>query len=411
MFEQLTYSSIPTQTVQCYFTGGATDKCPSPLVARYPAGPRVRKEAYVGSIRGKKEKKVFHEFDRWRYEASGHSELHHCNLNMNGGLGPYIDGGTQWIYLLSKHGAVTPSLDFSPQSLRLTEADESYRKYMIQKTFAKANEARFNVTVQLAELAETLEYLNGIFGTIGKLFFKHGTLSDWKSNKRFLSGAKDLWERIKHPESTWLEYRYAIMPMILSAQDLLESLKPVSPTERWEGYKKYPEKVVTDHYFNYSAGKLCFTVEKSTTIKTGVGLDVKSQMDAAPWGTGIYDFALAAWEKTTLSFVLDWFFDVGQWLESFRNTDLVLSQQFATLVKETEIKLWLDVGKSTTGNVYSCPTVGDPFRVSALHMTRLVGENVKLPTLPMFTPGKLSVLRQLDALALIIGALQSLRKR
>lgn len=411
MFETLTYSTTPEQTVQCFFTGGASEHCPSPLVARYYAGERVRKQAYVGSVRGKKEKKVFHEFDRWRYEASGHSELHHCNLNMNGGLGPYVDGGTQWIYLLSKHGAVSPLLDFSPDSFRITEDDEDYRKYMIQKTFAKANEARFNCTVQLAELAETLDYLHGIFGTIGKMFFKHGTLSDWKSNKRFLSGAKDLWERVKHPESTWLEYRYAIMPMILSAQDLLASLKSVSPTSRWEGYKKYPVKETRDHFFNYGAGSLCFTVEKSTTIKTGVGLDVKSQMDSAPWGTGAYDFALAAWEKTTLSFVLDWMWDVGQWLESFRNTDLVLNQRFATLVKETEFKLWLDIGKSRTGEVYSCPTIGDPFRVSALHITRLIGGDVELPTLPMFTPGSLSVLRRLDALALIIGALQSLRKR
>lgn len=411
MFENLTYSYQPEQTVQCYHTGGATEHCPGPLVARYPAGSRVRKQAYVGSVRGKKEKKVFHEFDRWRYEVSGQTKLHHCNLNMNGGLGPYIDGGEQWIYLLSKHGAVSPILDFSPDSLRITEEDEQYRKYIIQKTFAKANEARFGVTVQLAELAESLEYLNGIFGTIGKLFFKHGTLSDWKSNKRFLAGMKDLWERVKHPESTWLEYRYAIMPMILSAQDLLESLKPVSPVTRWEGYKKYPDKSVTDHWFNYAAGNLCFTVEKTQTIKTGVGLNVKSQMDPAPWGTGAYDFALAAWEKTTLSFVLDWFFDVGQWLESFRNTDLVLDQRFSTLVKETELKLWLNVGKSNTGPVYECPTEGNPFRVSALHITRIIGEDVKLPTLPMFTPGSLSVLRKLDALALIIGALQSLRKR
>jgi len=343
-------------------------------------------------------------FEVYRFNIGGNKLVHVCNLNTNSGFpGGMVDGGTRYVYYRGCYPDKPYSYYVNRDLYKITDADRAYRKYMIQKAFAKANEAKFNATVQLAELGETLEYLHGIGSTLVKIFFK--------TKKGTVSRFSDVIERVKNPQDTWLEWRYAIMPMILSMQDLLEALALKGTPSTVCTYKKVVNKQIIDDPYTWAWGTLHYIWDGVTTTKYGVGLDVQFQNDVAPWGTGAYDTVLAAWEKTKLSFVVDWFFDIGQWLESFRDTNLKLGNKYATIAKETKWKVYVDRGKSNVKSFVSVPDEKDPFIVSAFHMDRIVMSDVIPPTTPMLTPGVLSLYRKLDGLSLIIGLLKGLKRR
>lgn len=126
---------------------------------------------------------------------------------------------------------------------------------------------------------------------------------------------------------------------------------------------------------------------------------MRGQLDSSPYGLGFHDWIQAGWEKVPLSFVVDWFFDIGGWLASLRDTAITLNGSYATVVKEIEGEVSLF--KET--NCTCIKAIGrngqNPIKYKAYWISRSI--DIHPPQLPMFTPLKLKWFRQLDAAALL----------
>lgn len=378
----------PTKTVDCWYTGSQYEKCAANLVARFSCGTHTQSSGFVRSWRGRKNKRESHEFERYKFEVTGTSMLWHCN---NKG---YVDGGKYWMYHLNNHSLLQPKIIWSPGEFIVDQESSNQRNYVVAELYEKANAARFNSAVFVAELGETIKYVTDILKSVISI------------TKAYRALAK----RAKNSHGVWLEYRYAVMPLILTVKDALEALNPARPKEKVQNFNKYKTKSTKRHIFVYNFGTLAFVSKRTEIRRAGAAINILFQNDVAPWGTSFQDVVAAGWERVPLSFVFDWFFDVGLWLGSFRDTNLVVGDKYVTQVREGRIELWLDELGCKVGEIYKAPTKDSPFVVSGYSIRREIGDAVLPPSLPCFTPGKLSLIRKLDGLALLIGALLSLRR-
>lgn len=385
------YSTIvnPTEYVTPYYTGSRKDACGN-KVARHSMGPRQKSGGYVYSWRGKKDKSVCRNFRRFAYRFSGHESLWHCN-----NIGK-MDGGNLWMYGLSNHPFLDPHMDLSPPAIEQMMNNQSYRNYVMADLFQKANEPTFNGAVFLAELGETVAYVTNLI----------------RSFYSITKAYRNIASRVKDPASTWLEWRYAIQPLVLTIKDIIEALSDKRPKEKVQAYKAFDTVHDVDHHrFTYDFGSLLFKTHTTYNYRSGAALWIESQNDASPLGTSLWDTIMAAWEVVPASFIFDWFIDVGGWLGSLRNTDLVMGQRYASYVCNMRVKIWLEEGGSDIGALYSAPTQAVPFLLDAYIIDRITGNSVAPPILPCLVPGKLSLIHSLDATALTTGLLKSLRRK
>lgn len=298
------------------------------------------------------------------------------------------------MYHLNNHSLLQPKIIWSPGEFIVDQESSNQRNYVVAELYEKANAARFNSAVFVAELGETIKYVTDILKSVISI------------TKAYRALAK----RAKNSHGVWLEYRYAVMPLILTVKDALEALNPARPKEKVQNFNKYRTKSTKRHIFVYNFGTLAFVSKRTEIRRAGAAINILFQNDVAPWGTSFQDVIAAGWERVPLSFVFDWFFDVGLWLGSFRDTNLVVGDKYVTQVREGRIELWLDELGCKVGEIYKAPTKDSPFIVSGYSIRREIGDAVLPPSLPCFTPGKLSLIRKLDGLALLIGALLSLRR-
>lgn len=227
---------------------------------------------------------------------------------------------------------------------------------LIQSAQAEANEKFLDLTTELAELPETVKMVLDGFRTIARM------VSDFKSKKFSLTKAsakrraylkkkldeslasinhrrKGAAKRLIHildrekkraqrsyqkavAESLreladaianlWLQFRYGIMPVVYtveSVQDLIKSLKSEYITSR----DKESSEILVPHPVN-SGEALEIPVTHRVTIKQRYKPKATTFEDVMVRMSG--NFALTMWELVPLSFVVDWFINVGDLLSS-----------------------------------------------------------------------------------------------
>jgi hypothetical protein len=223
-------------------------------------------------------------------------------------------------------------------------------------------------------------------------------------------------KRLLKVKDLWLEWRYAVLPLLLDVDNILQLIRGKErKTKARTGFTEDPisgSKIGRFGFDNWGFPKPYwnFRYETKATIHGGCGFRILSQNDASPYGTSLHDVIEAGWELVPLSFVVDWFVDVGQWLASLRNTDLEFSSGYSTVVLEVQGALKFDYAEGCT--VIDAIGIGltKPIKFYAYKMQRFI-VNTAPQGLPQLVPLKLKWFRQLDALALLTGVLtKSLRR-
>lgn len=379
-----------TQSAAAYFAGSYYQPCGT-LVAPYGPYNRPISSGWVESWRGPRDTLKCRSFDRYSWKAGGTRDLWHCNPSGK------MDGGPNWMLFLDGHGACRPDPQIGSDHFQIQQDEERYRTYQVSELFAKANEAVFDGATFLAELGETIVYMHELI----------------RSVLRITKFTKDVIRRGANPDEAWLEWRYAIQPLMLTVEDIREALEGKRmPKEKVQQMKIYePIKDKYQFVFVYSMGTLVFNLSKTTKFKSGAALWVESQLDKSPYGTSALDVLRAGWEVVPASFIIDWFIDIGGWLSQYRDTNLVVGERYATLVKETTVDIWLDTASSTACTEFiSGPTELEPFTVKAYHINRIIGDAVSPAVLPSIVPSKLTLVRKMDALALTMSLIKGLRR-
>lgn len=173
---------------------------------------------------------------------------------------------------------------------------------LVTEALAQINAKTLDLLTTLAELPETIQMIVDILKKVADLIV--GYKKEIGHLGKILKDPKELSEKAA---SLWLQYRYGIMPLIYTVQGALEVLEEQSKGVEFIDVKKkktITSKVFTDieveqiHRVFIKRRIVDFTVDNSLLINP----------------------ALTAWELVTLSFVIDWFLNIGDILASLQES-------------------------------------------------------------------------------------------
>lgn len=295
------------------------------------------------------------------------------------------------------------------QSVTSGNTDSNLANYSRVKADAKLNSASTDVGQMLVELGETLGMLIAPFQGLKAFLKKKSKLS----RPMFLRHNGDLnyGKAADSVQNAWLQYRYGIIPFICDIESIME---------------EFAKKV---HGFNRNINSRRGTVQTEVTNKTvtqdgdnGMTWDAETEekveikstsiayfewtLQGIPaylsyWGLAPNQLPGLAWEAIPYSFVVDWFFNVGDWLAAIspsaysRITGRCTSQVITIHRKVTctNPKCYGWFLKSQSPSVYNLTTA---------KLVRFVDASTS--AMPAFNPNFYKLERLVDSLALLWGA-------
>lgn len=212
----------------------------------------------------------------------------------------------------------------------------------------------------------------------------------------------------------WLEVRYGWMPLIYDIQGTLKALDVVhKPRYTSRGYANDSTFSVSNDTYNYGdAWELAYTKTQGLDKRVRAYIIYEVEKSGLKLQSlGLLQLPQTAWELVKFSFVVDWFIDIGSWLDAItpRVGVNVLAEGY------TVTKQW-DHQREITGVTFS-PTY------EALHasLSGLIGQydtfgvhlKERRPGLPPFPLPrfnvKLNPKRAIDSVALLVQQVRKLR--
>jgi len=188
---------------------------------------------------------------------------------------------------------------------------------------AKANAPEADIAMMLAESGETMAMLGGLLG---------GLLRPWKLLHKLPRGMSSPKRISSYLSSKWLEYRYGIMPTLMDIQSLHDLyvndvIRPVDQIRKKSAMKSKPKELILTEAAGYSdpyvtgIGYQWMTrVYQESKVSSHVYYRVKCHNPNL--GGGLHNIFPLAWELVPYSFVIDWFFNIGDFLRvSYPNPD------------------------------------------------------------------------------------------
>lgn len=242
--------------------------------------------------------------------------------------GRYISGS----YFLQDSSRVSSTFGWMPfdKAYILSHLDKrGVDGALVTDTAAALNEATMDLLTTLAELPETVKMVQDT------LRFAGNKLKGFKTAEKALK-KKLLKEGIPRNElqgadalaKLWLQYRYGLMPIWYTLQDVKKALKDGFSAEF---VKESNTKVVESEPHKGFRGD--WSLVDSCWMKRRFDPTDKSAQFRRVFGVNPFT---TAWELTTLSFVVDWFINVGDTISAL--TPIPSLEEKATFSWKNKIK-------------------------------------------------------------------------
>jgi len=173
----------------------------------------------------------------------------------------------------------------------------------LSRFYDQLRDSALQMAVTLGELPETVQMVNGVVGAI-------------RGGKRYMR--KALRDFVRDPSREmseyWLAYRYGWRPLF---QDLYNAMTFESSVEPKSRVRGRATTTITDQATSGS-GVTAWTFDQKGTFRHEIGAFLSMQHK---WVHDMSRYsalnpATIAWELMPLSFVVDWFYDIGQVLAS-----------------------------------------------------------------------------------------------
>jgi hypothetical protein len=213
----------------------------------------------------------------------------------------------------------------------------------------------------------------------------------------------------KTAASKWLEIRYGWLPLIYDVQGTLQALKAVAkPRYTARGFANdSATSTSTGSLTQFSGMTHLFSLQQ--TLEKRVRAYVLYEVDQEaliPQKLGLLQVPATAWELVPFSFVVDWFVDIGEWLDALtpRVGVNILAEGYTVSTNRTRIRTI--TGSSLSLGVLSCSLPGQ----SDLHTLWTKSRTPRLPSAPLPRVNmKINPKRATDAIALLVQQFRSLR--
>lgn len=299
-----------------------------------------------------------------------------------------------------------PSFDLTSDLSRMGEV-------VLAQAYAKVNQSALCTGETLKDLDSTVRMLRHPFKGSLDLVKKIG-----KYREKYLKKSGS--NAAKAGANAWLEYRYGWKPLLLDMDQIVEyshrkrdmgqgTRRVARAGDRLE--RKASESFVHASYPTTGAGWY-YTggTQKNQELRVNAGVIFRVQNRTTSEGLakllGIRprDVLPTLWEMTPYSFVVDWFVNVGSWLQAVMPDPRIISEgAWVTSVNNTELILndgtvEIDVYFGPTQGTIPVPrTYGGSTRKTVV-VTRSVNPSIT-PT-PVLTGKMLSGLHSIDAMSL-----------
>lgn len=291
----------------------------------------------------------------------------------------------------------TPNTFFGAQQL-IAPDEGDLRAEAVTKAYSRVDVSELDILASLGEMPETVEWFKDVLRRLINIiasYKKKQYLAMFKPSKP-LTKAK-LYKKGKKvatgTEDAWMEARYAIRPLVMEVKDYLEALdskieKAIRKTARSSFIDLTSQESVSPSTRSFFGGYIRRRTTNTRSIRAGVLYAI--QPDKMGWWShlGLDAPVSAIWAVTTLSFVFDWFFNVGQWIASWEpRVGLTPLQSWAveTLTQEIEDQVTLgtavasDFGWTTLSSM-SIHEVGSSFCTLQIKMRWANPDRQILPT-------------------------------
>jgi hypothetical protein len=264
------------------------------------------------------------------------------------------------------------------------------RDYAVMKAWSRVEESEVQALASLGELPETLRWATSVFRRfleLVRLLKSKNLLKKAKAltriNRRTVDGSSDL----------WLEWRYAIRPLIFEAEAIAEalakSLKKRNTARGFNGIKSPGTPTTTRIVSGIYSWDETRTVKQEHNYRAGVLYDLDPGFVSLSAVWGIDQPLESAYELIPFSFILDWFFNFGMWLSAW--TDNAGISPKSSWVYEShlreEVVTWNNIAVVTDdGQIVSSVTSQTPGTSSSI---ALYERRIPSPARPSLPPFKL----------------------
>lgn len=208
----------------------------------------------------------------------------------------------------------------------------------ITKAWSNVDQSELLALASLGEMRETVSWISSIYLRFGNIIkaLKNRQFTQLKRNTRNMLENK----KFETFSDYWMEFRYAFRPLVFEMQQAVNALNAIIDKNMRLTARGFERELVTssDSYELPSGdtkSHYTTTLNISRNFRAGVLYNIDSNINGALAVWGLDQPLEAMWELTRLSFVVDWFLNIGD-LVSAWSVNPNLSPITSWITEETD---------------------------------------------------------------------------
>lgn len=215
--------------------------------------------------------------------------------------------------------------------------NDHFHTVISNKLVSKLRSGSVNLGVALGEYRETAEFVVSAMNRVGSIYRGIKDLRRF----RFEDALHDLGRAVSHGHtraaSAWLEWTYAVKPIISDTVGVVKALtanqQPYVPVKVIRVSQRFPYNFRVGFNREGNVDFLHLIVNGSIRATAGISFFVENPFLFTLDQLGVLNPVQIGWELLPLSFVADWFLDVGQLLGNVVPPQGITFQDGFTYVK------------------------------------------------------------------------------
>jgi hypothetical protein len=186
---------------------------------------------------------------------------------------------------------------------------EDERDVAVAKAWANVDISSAQAMASLGELPETLHWMASLMKRMISIFRAFSSKKLLLRTSKFFRSGKSV---IDAMSEMWLEFRYAIRPLIIDMDQAVKAWNAVLvKTDRFTARGFHRTKATSSSSYTMGNQIISRTEVLETNFRAGVLFNVSASVNELRSVWGLDKPIETIWELVPFSFMIDWFFSVG----------------------------------------------------------------------------------------------------